>query len=105
MRSEFDRRSRFFVNGLYKIKGFRCRMPKGAFYVFPNIEQTGWMAKRLADALLSAAVGVQDRFGDSRAPWELVKELGVSAEHIAMKAADLMIHKMEPVGTTRANGA
>jgi transketolase len=33
---------------------------------------------------------VQDRFGDSGAPWELVKEFEVSAEHIAQKAAKLM---------------
>ena len=27
-------------------------MPKGAFYTFPNIKQTGWPSKKLADALL-----------------------------------------------------
>ena len=32
-------------------------MPKGAFYVFPNITQTGWKSKPLADALLEQ-VGV-----------------------------------------------
>ena len=35
----------------------------------------------------------QDRFGDSGAPWELVKELEVSAEHIAQKAVELMALK------------
>ena len=30
-------------------------MPKGAFYVFPNIEKTGWKSKPLADALLDTA--------------------------------------------------
>jgi aspartate aminotransferase len=40
---------------LNKIKGFSCRMPKGAFYVFPNITQTGWKSKPLADALLEQA--------------------------------------------------
>ncbi len=48
--------------------------------------------------VMTAAIGVKDRFGDSGAPWELVKELEVSAEHIAVKAAELMVHKMEPVG-------
>ena len=52
MRSEFQRRRDAFVSGLNKIKGFSCRMPKGAFYVFPNITQTGWKSKKLADALL-----------------------------------------------------
>ncbi len=47
---------------------------------------------------MTAAIGVKDRFGDSGAPWELVKELEVSAEHIAVKAAELMAHKHEPVG-------
>ncbi len=48
--------------------------------------------------VITAAIGVKDRFGDSGAPWELVKELEVSAEHIALKAAELMAHKREPVG-------
>jgi hypothetical protein len=33
---------------------------------------------------------VKDRFGDSGAPWELIKEFEVSAEHIARKAIDLL---------------
>jgi aspartate/methionine/tyrosine aminotransferase len=55
MRSEFQRRRDVFVAGLNKIKGFSCRMPKGAFYVFPNITGTGWRSKPLADALLEQA--------------------------------------------------
>ena len=57
MRTEFERRSRFFVEGLNRIQGFSCRMPKGAFYVFPNVKKTGWKSKPLADALLDT-VGV-----------------------------------------------
>jgi hypothetical protein len=34
--------------------------------------------------------GVRDRFGDSGAPWELIKEFEVSAEHIAPKAVELI---------------
>ena len=55
MRGEFERRSRAFVDGLNRIKGFHALMPKGAFYVFANVDQTGWEAKRLADALLEEA--------------------------------------------------
>jgi transketolase len=40
--------------------------------------------------VITGAIGVTDRFGDSGAPWELVKEFEVSAEHIAQKAAELM---------------
>jgi aspartate/methionine/tyrosine aminotransferase len=55
MRKEFQRRRDVFVAGLNKIKGFSCRVPKGAFYVFPNITGTGWQSKKLADALLDDA--------------------------------------------------
>ena len=55
MRGEFQRRRDAFVAGLNKIKGFSCRLPKGAFYVFPNITKTGWKSKKLADALLEQA--------------------------------------------------
>src|ERR1051325_11592175 len=52
MRSEFQKRRDVMVAGLNKIKGFSCRLPKGAFYVFPNITKTDWPSKKLADALL-----------------------------------------------------
>lgn len=55
MSDEFRRRRDAFVAGLNKIKGFSCRMPKGAFYAFPNITKTGWSSKALADALLEQA--------------------------------------------------
>jgi len=55
MRAEFQRRRDAFVAGLNKIKGFSCRLPKGAFYVFPNVTKTGWKSKKLADALLEQA--------------------------------------------------
>ncbi len=55
MCGKFKRRRDVFVAGLNKIKGFSCRMPKGAFYVFPNITKTGWKSKPLADALLEQA--------------------------------------------------
>src|SRR5881296_2867310 len=55
MRIKFQKRRDVMVAGLNKIKGFSCRLPKGAFYVFPNITQTGWPSKKLADALLDDA--------------------------------------------------
>jgi aspartate aminotransferase len=38
MVEEFSRRRTTIVNGLNKISGVSCRMPKGAFYAFPNIK-------------------------------------------------------------------
>jgi aspartate aminotransferase len=55
MRDEFKRRRDEFVAGLNRIKGFSCRMPKGAFYAFPNITKTGWPSKKLANAILEEA--------------------------------------------------
>jgi transketolase len=43
--------------------------------------------------LITAAIGVKDRFGDSGAPWE------VSAEHIAQKAVELMAFKWKGVAS------
>jgi transketolase len=50
--------------------------------------------------LITGSIGVKDRFGDSGAPWELVKELEVSAEHIAQKALELMAIKKKGVPET-----
>src|SRR5437660_1935406 len=55
MCTEFKKRRDVMVAGLNKIKGFSCRLPHGAFYVFPNITKTGWPSKKLADALLDDA--------------------------------------------------
>lgn len=55
MLSEFRRRRTLVVEGLNQIPGFRCLMPKGAFYAFPNIEGTGLSSQALADKLLYEA--------------------------------------------------
>ena len=55
--------------------------------------------------VITGAIGVQDRFGDSGAPWELIKEFEVSAEHIAHKAVDLMKIKRQKVSARIDLGA
>jgi len=55
MVAEFRRRRDFIVKGLNEIPGFRCVVPDGAFYVFPNISGTGMSSKELADMLLNDA--------------------------------------------------
>ncbi len=52
MVSEFDKRRKVVVEGLNKLPGVTCRTPKGAFYAFPNVKNTGWKAKVLASSLL-----------------------------------------------------
>jgi aspartate/methionine/tyrosine aminotransferase len=55
MVAEFDRRRAIVVEGLNKLPGVSCIRPKGAFYAFPNVKETGWKAKALASALLEDA--------------------------------------------------
>ncbi|NTS32148.1 pyridoxal phosphate-dependent aminotransferase [Phyllobacterium sp. BT25] len=51
----FDNRRRIVVDGLNSLPGISCATPKGAFYAFPNVKETGWPAKQLASALLEEA--------------------------------------------------
>jgi aspartate/methionine/tyrosine aminotransferase len=64
MIAEFDKRRKVVVEGLNKLPGVSCAVPKGAFYAFPNVSRTGWKAKELATALLDntgvAAIGGPD---------------------------------------------
>lgn len=55
MNKEFMRRRDAFHVRINQIKGFSCLKPKGAFYMFPNIQKTNWPSKKLADALLDQA--------------------------------------------------
>ncbi len=78
--------------------------------------QIGALAWRVSNAItaspevygepvITGAIGVQDRFGDSGAPWELIKEFEVSAEHIAHKAVELMKIKRQKVSAKIELGA
>ncbi|MBX2836445.1 MAG: pyridoxal phosphate-dependent aminotransferase [Gammaproteobacteria bacterium] len=55
MVDEFDNRRRYVVDALNELPNVSCVIPKGAFYAFPNIKNTGWQAKPLASALLEQA--------------------------------------------------
>ena len=55
MVAEFDRRRAIVVEGLNALPNVSCITPKGAFYAFPNVAQTGWKAKALANAMLDDA--------------------------------------------------
>ena len=52
MRQAFDERRHVIHKLLNELPGFRCTMPGGAFYAFPNIEGTGRSARELGTALL-----------------------------------------------------
>ena len=53
MVAEFKNRREIIVDGLNRIPGIRCPMPKGAFYTFPNVEGTGMTSREFAEDLLN----------------------------------------------------
>jgi len=53
MRDEYDMRRRYIVERLNAI-GLSCTEPKGAFYVFANIQKTGYTSEAFCDALLES---------------------------------------------------
>jgi aspartate/methionine/tyrosine aminotransferase len=55
MVAEFKRRRDLIVDGLNQLPGVRCRRPRGAFYVFPNISALGRPSAEVADLLLREA--------------------------------------------------
>ena len=55
MVEQFRVRRDAFCQGLASIPGFRCAIPGGAFYAFPNVTGTGMDSKVLADRLLNEA--------------------------------------------------
>jgi aspartate/methionine/tyrosine aminotransferase len=55
--AEYRRRRDALVSGLNAIPGVRCRLPQGAFYVFPNVTAFGRKSDELAEYLLEE-VGV-----------------------------------------------
>jgi aspartate/methionine/tyrosine aminotransferase len=53
MVAEFRKRRDTIVQGLNDVPGFRCSVPAGAFYAFPNVTSTGMDSKALANLLLN----------------------------------------------------
>jgi aspartate/methionine/tyrosine aminotransferase len=55
MVDEFRARRNLIVSGLNDLPGVSCRMPRGAFYVFPNVSEAPIDAETLAERLLDEA--------------------------------------------------
>jgi aspartate aminotransferase len=67
MVAEFHKRRDILIEALSRMPGVRCHSPEGAFYVFPDITETGWDDRELANALLDE-VGVAVLRGSSFGP-------------------------------------
>ena len=55
MMKRFKEKRDKIIKGLNTIPGFSCLPPKGAFYAFPNIKETGMNSEECADYLLQNA--------------------------------------------------
>jgi aspartate aminotransferase len=55
MVEEFRARRELVVSGLNALPGVTCRVPRGAFYAFPNVSEVPLDAEELADRLLQEA--------------------------------------------------
>jgi aspartate/methionine/tyrosine aminotransferase len=55
MVTEFRHRRDAFCAALNEVSGFRCALPGGAFYAFPNVKDTGIASRELAEILLEEA--------------------------------------------------
>jgi aspartate/methionine/tyrosine aminotransferase len=100
MVAEFDRRRKVVVEGLNRLPGVSCIMPKGAFYAFPNIKKSGWKSKPLANALLDetgvALIGGPDfgilgegylRISYANSTDNIVKALGRMSDFLSSRKA------------------
>lgn len=67
MRAEYNQRRRLMLEGMRSI-GLNCFEPKGAFYIFPSIKETGMTSLQFAEELLmteKVALVPGDAFGES----------------------------------------
>jgi aspartate aminotransferase len=100
MVAEFDKRRKVVVEGLNKLPGVSCVVPKGAFYAFPNVKRTGWKAKELANTLLNetgvVTIGGPDfgilgegylRLSYANSTENILKALGRMGEFLANRKA------------------
>ena len=93
MVTEFRARRDLIVDGLNDISGVRCLLPRGAFYVFPDIAATGLTGAELADRLLpetGVCVLAGTAFGQ------------VGRDHIRISYANSRENLTEALGRLRA---
>lgn len=55
MIATFKQRRDWLVKGINEIPGFSCKVPKGAFYLFVNIKESGFTSEELSRRLIEEA--------------------------------------------------
>ena len=55
MMNEFNIRRKLIVDGLRSLKGVKCGLPGGSFFVFPNVRGTGMDGEKFTKKCLEDA--------------------------------------------------
>ena len=55
MMEEFAIRRKLIVDGLRSLKGIKCSMPGGCFFVFPDVKETGLNGEEFTEKCLKEA--------------------------------------------------
>jgi len=96
--TEYQRRRDVLVAGLNAIPGVQCRVPQGAFYVFPNVSAFGRTSNWLAEYLLEeagVAVLPGSAFGDGGEGYlrlcfaNSMQNIQIALERLSAALADL----------------
>ena len=96
--TEYQRRRDVLVAGLNAIPGVQCRVPQGAFYVFPNVTAFGRTSNWLAEYLLEeagVAVLPGSAFGDGGEGYlrlcfaNSMQNIQIALERLSAALADL----------------
>lgn len=88
MVDEFSRRRTAIVNGLNRIPGVHCQMPRGAFYAFPNIK--GILGKQAPSGMLKTPNDVAQYLLDEARIAVVPGEPFGSREHLRLSYATSM---------------
>ncbi len=106
LKKEFDVETRVInmhtIKPLDKDAVVRAAKETGAVLTIEE-HQVGGMGNRIAATIATDhslvgtpvvfdMMGINDTFGESGEPWELIKFFGLSAEHIVMKAKDMLVN-------------
>ena len=101
MVEEFRKRRDNIVKGLNSLPEVNCLTPQGAFFVFPNITQTGWTSEEFADVMLSEA-------GVAVVPGPVFGEYAEGYVRLcyanSIKNTNAAIEKMKPILERRLSG-
>ena len=68
MMKEFTTRRQLILDGLRSLKGVKCSLPGGSFFVFPNVKETGMNGEEFTRKMLT-------RSGSCYYSWNRIRKI------------------------------